>query len=692
MTQPVIRVFVIMPFTQTPTRNEAQLTSFFKKNIQEPIEHAGDRLANRYSVYRSGQAFNINAEIVKDLYRSDIVIADLSGPDPNPNVMYELGVRLAVSERPVILIREIHHQNKETFDIHGFYAFEYDPFDYGSLEDHLLAKLARFATGEETYDNPILTLIREQRALLEPGLGAVSPARQRELVLSGIQTAIPVVERAMGPHGAGLSVQRSEGEQVLVRRGRDIARALQAESPFEQMGIALLRDHADLVWQEIGDGTKIVTVLAGALIEEGSRLVADGSFVPDLVRGMKDAIQVAIDKVRKLAEPRAGHISAVAATAAKRGSNDQALLTVAETGGAYDIRRVERGEIGSSTTIESTDGVQVHREPVAMEFLASSSQRVLKDCHVLLYDDKIAVMKDLLPICEKVAATKRPLLVIASSVEGEALSTLVLNDMRRNLPCVAVSAPGRSGPARVDLLDDIAVYTGGHVITANRGLQLASAALSDLGIAREVIVGHDTTLIRGGHGEPAAIEARTKNLAAAINTVASLYDRERLLERMAWLQGSVTTITVGGATRQAIEDEVYAIESLLWAVRAAADGVNIGGGSALVHAAKVLDDLKSENAGYTGGVSAVRLALMAVTRCLIVNAGLDPSPLIDELNSLTDPRMGFNAATQRLDNLARAGVLDPTRMLVRAVELGASAATIFLETSSWTVQSSRGPA
>jgi len=164
MTQPVIRVFVIMPFTQTPTRNEAQLTSFFKKNIQEPIEHAGDRLANRYSVYRSGQAFNINAEIVKDLYRSDIVIADLSGPDPNPNVMYELGVRLAVSERPVILIREIHHQNKETFDIHGFYAFEYDPFDYGSLEDHLLAKLARFATGEETYDNPILTLIREQRA------------------------------------------------------------------------------------------------------------------------------------------------------------------------------------------------------------------------------------------------------------------------------------------------------------------------------------------------------------------------------------------------------------------------------------------------------------------------------------------------------------------------------------------------
>jgi len=672
-----------MPFVEGGSRNEAQLTAFFENNIKRPIETAD--LRDRYEVFRSGQSFDINAEIIRDLCRADIVIADLSGLDPNPNVMYELGVRLAISARPVVLIREQQTENRRIFDIYGFYTHSYDPYDYRELERHLIEKLRRWESGEEPYTNPVLAIIKAEMAQLIPGLTDISPEQQRELALRGVRAVAKAIESAYGPYGVGLGAESRVGTVRLERRGVDIARAMHSANPFEQAGIRLMAGSAAQLSDRIGDGSKLPVILSSALIEGCVDALAREVPRRHLLDGITAAMNIAIERVRRASTDGRQHLRAVADTAS-HGSLDVDMVTALTNAGPNGLVLVEEADDGRSS-MATVDHMVFDRGAVHPALIAACPEGrcVLDNCALLFYTHKISSMKNLLPVLEQAARAKEPLLLVAGEVEGEALATLVVNQERGVLRCIAVRAPG-SGNHRLERLHDLAILTGGTVLDPEMGHRLENAGPDHLGHADTVIVSVEKTEIIGGRGDPDALERRVAALQNARAT-ASDHDAALLAERIARLVGAVVTVHLGANTSQELRDKRYRALSALNAAKAALDGGCVpGGGRILQLVSGAFDNPIESNVGLSEGIQIAGTALVRPLRTAISAAGLDPSAIIEQLKRSDDPRIGFNARTGKIEDLGAEGILDPTEAIIHGIEVALSTAKTFLETGEWHVQ------
>ncbi|MGE4162508.1 MAG: chaperonin GroEL [Vicinamibacterales bacterium] len=672
-----------MPFIDGGSRNEAQLTAFFENNIKRPIESAD--LRDRYEVYRSGQSFDINAEIIRDLCRADIVVADLSGVDPNPNVMYELGVRLATSVRPVILIREQQTDNRRIFDIYGFYTHPYDPYDYRPLEGHLIEKLRRWEAGDEPYTNPVLNIIRAELATSAPDLSDVAPAQQQELALHGVRAVATAIRRAYGPDGVGLGVDSRGGGVRLERRGIEIARAIRSANPFEEAGIRLMAGAAAQLVEKGGDGSKLPVIVSHALIEEALAAIGRGAARSELLNGISKAIAAAVDYLRQSSVDGADCGRAVVDTAS-HGRLEIDVWAAFTSAGPNGIVLVEESR-GASSSVTRVDHMTLDRGALHPELVTCYPRHecVLDGCAILLYASKVTSMQELLPLLEVVARRGQPLLIVADDVAGEALATLIVNVKKGTLLCVAVRAP-RSEGRRREILQDLAILTGATLLDPEAGANLGTAASQHLGSADKVIVGRDQTEIVGGRGDHRALQEHVDVLRATAKS-ASPYDAALLRARIANLVGSVVTIHLGATTPQEMHVKRYRTESSLHAAAAAviAGGVP-GGGRTLQMASHALKQLAVHSDGEQVGVDATRVALQEPLRAIAVAGGTDSDALIGELLR-ADPNVGFNAVTRSTEDLAVAGVMDPTSVLIDALLVAESTARTFLETGSWNIRS-----
>lgn len=674
-------VFVIMPFGRVEggLRDQGQLTAFFRNHLKRPIEAAVD-LEHRYSVTRSGEAFSITRDIIRAMCTADVVIADLSGTFPNPNVMYELGVRLAVSEKPVILIKEDLPETPNPFDVFAYYTKSYDPLDYAPLEEHLLGKLARLETGEEVFDNEVLRLIADEVALVTPDPTSIPPDRQRELVLEGVRLLGNIVETAYGPHGLGLHGRFDAGAAELVMRGNALGRHTASDNPFEQEGIQLLASSGEDMAAELNDGSKLAMIMARAMIDTAAGihpLVEAPSEVAAAIRHASDRIQDLL--LQQAKTDMEGHWSDLAATAAKAlrlpVDMDEVLAAASPNG----VVTVEEWE-GEQTVIDIEDGYRFDRGALHEDFLidANGTRSVLRGAAVLLCAEPIHSMIEILPILEKVAQSGRPVLLVAPKVEGEALATLRVNVERRSLHCVPVVAPGH-GDGRTEMLHDLAVLTGGTVITAGRGLRLESTVLSDLGSAELITIARDWTRITDGGGEPSAIEEQIGRLKDRLNEEPAEYARQKLLERIAFLAGQHITIKVGGESSKTRSTERRMIsEGLAACNAAAARGWISGSASHLAQlAASVPLDLAAPGADHAREIIAA--GLEAPLRVLARNAGDDEAEVVEKVRK----NGTYNARERACEDADTTRITDSVAVPIRAAAIAGEVVGRFLLAGSW---------
>jgi chaperonin GroEL len=683
----VHHVFVIMPFVEGGTRSEIQLTAFFENNIKRSIE--GADLRDKYQVHRSGQSFDINAEIIRDLCRADIVIADLSGSDPNPNVMYELGVRLAISERPVILIREQQTDNRRIFDIYGFYTHPYDPYDYRQLERHLIDKLRRWEAGDEPYQNPVRNIIKAEMAGLTPDLTDIPADQQRDFALRGIEAVSRSIEQAYGLYGIGLAEESRGGEVTLQKRGVDIARSIHSANPFEEGGIRLVSGASAAVARRFGDGSKLPVVLANTLIAGCLEATKDGVARRDLLEGLETAMQVTVKELGNLALTAPEHVRGAVDTASK-GALDVDILDALSAAGPNGIVSIEETDQGA-TRVETVDHMTFGRGAIHPQFFAlCPDQRcVFDNCALILYTRKISSMHDLLPTLEEVARTAQPLLLVAEDIEGEALATLLVNVDRKKLRCVGVKAPG-SGQGRIDRLHDLAILTGATVVDPDLGFRLENVRTEHFGHADRVIIGAQTTEVIGGRGTADSVEERVGALRRAMKD-ASPHDAALLSERIARLAGAVITIHLGARTAQELRDKKYrAVSALNTATAAAAGGCIPGAGRALDFVARALDSVRVDNPSQNKALEIMSVALRRPQLALLEAAETAPEPIIEQLRAAADPHLGFNARNGKIENLVISGILDAIDIVVPALEEAHSTARAFLETATWQMRTDDG--
>jgi chaperonin GroEL len=678
-----------MPFVRGGTRNETQLTAFFNNHLKRSIENA--QLQFGYRVDRSGQAFDITTEIIRDICRADIVIADLSGEAPNPNVMYELGVRLAVSELPVILIREKIPENRRIFDIYGFFTFEYDPYDYVSLEEHLITKIASLENGAEPYDNPVLRLIREQTALMAPDPTALAPERQKELVLHGIRFASDAVERAYGPHGSALAVDSTVGDTILIRRGGDLLKNVVSSNPFEARGVRLLADAAQQMHSEMGDGSKLPVLLARSIIENGLDAIRSGLFPPDLMRGIDQGVEAVSHSIRALSLPVGNKRGDVARTAAKNARFDLDKVGLVLNRGANDLVLIEDGGFGAGTLeVTVSEGFEFDRGPVTPDFIPHGRVE-LTDCLVLLYAHRVSHVSEILPILSEIAKLGQSLLVVADDVEGEALATLILNRHKGTLNAIPVKAPSYGG-RRPEVMQDLAVYTGAEIVSNLRGYTLLAMTTGQLGRAERVVIEQNRTVLIGGGGRREEVSAREEMLRAQIQATINDYDREMLRVRLARLSGRMVTVTLRGGNPNEVRQRRYELEAALDAVtRANLSGCVPGGGTALIRAKAAIEAVPREGNAHSAGLRAVSSALEAPLRTLVKNTGRSPDEVVAQVLGNERPNIGFNAASSEVADVWEAGIIDPSAVLARAVEIAGSTARMFLEAGSWAIGSKLEP-
>ncbi len=680
------RVFVIMPFDRGGTRNEGQLTTFFQNNIKRPIERA--ELKHRYEVNRSGQTFDITAEIIRDLCQADIVIADLSGAEPNPNVMYELGVRLAIAETPVILIREKKPENKRIFDIHGFYTHDYDPYDYGALEKHLIEKLARLEAGEESYTNPVFRLIREELARVNPGLTSVTPEQQREFALRGVRAVAGELERAFGPYGVGLAVVTPDRGVLLHRHGASIALAMESANPFEEAGIRAMATCAHTQMAELGDGTKLSVIIGRALIDAGVEAIKAGLAFRDLEPHLASAMSVATSRLRAFGSATTGARARDVVETAGKGVLDFDLITAIERAGPNGIVSIDEGGLGEPSVVEEVDHPVFDRGAIHSNLLAESPGRrlILDDCSVLVCLAKLSSVKDMSSILQLAVKVNRPMLLVASDVEGDALSTLLVNVERRVVRCAAIKVPGGRQQA-TGVLKDLAVLTGATIIDPTLGYRLDDVHEDYLGGADRVVVTVHQTDLFGGHGDAKAVRARVEALKSAASRAVE-HDRWVLVERIARLAGAIVTVRVGGSTADEVREKLYRARSAQSAfVAAVATGWVPGGGATLLLASAALEDLGASDETRRVATGIVRKALEAPLLTL-VPSGVTPADIASQVKA-RGFGFGYNVKKGTVEDLAVAGIIDPVGVILRAAEIAHTSARAFFQTGAWHIQSDR---
>jgi chaperonin GroEL len=512
----------------------------------------------------------------------------------------------------------------------------------------------------------------------------------RAKLKAGVDKLSRAVKVTLGPKGRNVVLDRKFGAPTVTKDGVSVAKEIELEDPIENMGAQMVKEVATKTSDIAGDGTTTATVLAQAIFSEGLKNVTAGSDPMAIKRGIDLAVRRVVEELHSLSMETKGkkEIAQVGTISANSDHEIGELIADAmEKVGKDGVITVEEAK-GLETTLETVEGMQFDRGYLSPYFVTDPErmEAILDDPMILIHDKKISNMKDLLPILEKVAQMGRPLMIISEDIEGEALATLVVNKLRGTLKVCAVKAPG-FGDRRKAMLQDIAVLTGGQVISEEMGFKLENTVLSDLGEAKRVVVDKDNTTIVDGHGEDDKIKGRISEIRAAVEKSTSDYDREKLQERLAKLSGGVAVINVGAATETAMKEKKARVEDALHATRAAVEeGIVPGGGVALLRAQTALEGFKVERAPEQIGVDILRRALESPVRQIAQNAGVEGSIVVAKIRESSEPNFGFNAATEVYEDLVEAGVIDPTKVVRTALENAASIAGLLLTTECVVVE------
>ncbi|MFU0842887.1 MAG: chaperonin GroEL [Burkholderia sp.] len=505
----------------------------------------------------------------------------------------------------------------------------------------------------------------------------------RSKMVRGINVLADAVKVTLGPKGRNVVLERTFGGPTVTKDGVSVAKEIELKDKFENMGAAMVREVASKTSDNAGDGTTTATVLAQAIVDEGMKFVAAGMNPMDLKRGIDKAVSAAIDELKKISKPTTTNkeIAQVGSISANSDAEiGQIISDAMDKVGKEGVITVEDGK-SLKNELEVVEGMQFDRGYLSPYFINQPEKQsaVLENPYILLHDKKISNIRELLPILEQVAKASRPLLIIAEDIDGEALATLVVNSIRGILKVVAVKAPG-FGDRRAAMLEDIAVLTGGTVISSNVGLSLDKATLAQLGTAKKVEVTKENTTIIDGAGKTEAIENRVKNIRMQIENSTSDYDREKLQERVAKLAGGVALIRVGAATEVEMKEKKARVEDALHATRAAVEeGVVAGGGVALIRAKQAISGLKGDNDEQNAGIRIVLRAMEEPLRQIVANAGDEPSVVVNKVAE-GKGSFGYNARTGEYGDLVEMGVLDPTKVTRTALQNAASVAALILTT------------
>ncbi|MDI6400637.1 chaperonin GroEL [Balneolaceae bacterium ANBcel3] len=507
----------------------------------------------------------------------------------------------------------------------------------------------------------------------------------RDSLKRGVDKLANAVKVTLGPRGRNVVIEKSFGAPTVTKDGVTVAKEIELEDKVENMGAQMVREVASKTSDNAGDGTTTATVLAQSIIQTGLKNVTAGANPMDLKRGIDAAVEAVVAELKKISRDISDR-NEIAQVGTISANNDEfignLIADAMEKVGKDGVITVEEAK-GTDTYLDTVEGMQFDRGYLSPYFVTDSEKMTaeLDDPYILIFDKKISSMKDLLPVLEKVIQTGKPLLIIAEDIEGEALATLVVNKLRGTLKIAAVKAPG-FGDRRKAMLEDIAILTGGTVISEERGYKLENATLDFLGQSARVTIDKDNTTIVDGKGKDEDIKARVNQIRAQIEETSSDYDREKLQERLAKLSGGVAVLYIGAASEVEMKEKKARVEDALHATRAAVEeGIVAGGGVALLRCLHAIDSVKPENADQEVGYDIVRRALEAPVRIIASNAGVEGSIVVQKIKEGKDA-FGYNARTEKYEDLAKAGVIDPTKVTRTALENAASVAGLLLTTEA----------
>ena len=506
----------------------------------------------------------------------------------------------------------------------------------------------------------------------------------RDRLKRGVDALANAVKVTLGPKGRNVIIDKKFGSPIITKDGVTVAKEIELKDSIENMGAQMVKEVASKTADVAGDGTTTATVLAQAIVTAGLKNVAAGANPMDLKRGIDKAVAKVVETLQKMSQKVGDDNKKIQQVASVSANNDaeigKLIASAMEKVKKEGVITVEEAK-GTETTVEIVEGMQFDRGYISPYFVtnADKMEAVLENPHILIYDKKISNMKELLPILEKQVQTGNPLVIISEEVDGEALATLVVNKIRGSLKVVAVKAPG-FGDRRKAMLEDIAILTGGTLISEERGFKLENADLSYLGKATKITIDKDNTTIVGGSGKKEDITARVNQIKAQIESTTSDYDKEKLQERLAKLAGGVAVLYIGAATEMEMKEKKDRVDDALHATRAAVEeGIVPGGGVAYIRAILALDKLVGENEDETTGVAIVKRALEEPLRQIVENAGMEGSIVVQKVREGKDD-FGYNARTDKYENLYAAGVIDPTKVTRVALENAASIAGMLLTT------------
>ena len=505
-----------------------------------------------------------------------------------------------------------------------------------------------------------------------------------EAVKNGIKKLSRAVKVTLGPKGRNVVIEKGFGSPVVINDGVTVAKEIELEDPYEDMGAKMVKEAASKTNDMVGDGTSTATLLAEAIFEEGIKNITAGANPVDIKHGIEKAVDALSKELTRMSIKVSGkkEITQIATIAA---NNDEEIgnqiADAMEKVGKDGVITVEEGK-SLKTTVDLVEGMQFDRGYSSPYFVTSpeTMEAVFENPYILIHEKKLSVIKDLVPLLEKIAKSGKALIIIAEDIEGEALSTLVVNKLRGTLQCVAVKAPG-FGDRRKEMLGDIAALTGGKALFEDLGIQLTGVQLTDLGRAKKVVIDKDTTTIIEGAGDTKEVQGRISQIKAEISTTTSDYDREKLQERLAKLSGGIARINVGAATEAEMKEKKSRVEDAVHATRAAVEeGILPGGGVALIRASKALDSVKTKGDEKTG-VNIVRLAIEMPIQQIVENAGLEGAVILQKVKEGTG-NFGYDAFGEKFTDMVEAGIVDASKVVKTALQNGASIAALLLTTNA----------
>ncbi|MCC7213051.1 MAG: chaperonin GroEL [Candidatus Brocadia sp.] len=505
-----------------------------------------------------------------------------------------------------------------------------------------------------------------------------------ESIKRGIKKLAQAVKVTLGPKGRNVIIEKSFGSPVVVNDGVTVAKEIELEDPYEDMGAKMVKEAASKTNDMVGDGTSTATLLAEAIFEEGLKNITAGANPVDIKHGIEKAVDALIKELTRMSKKISGK-KEIAQIATIAGNNDEEIgsqiADAMDKVGKDGVITVEEGK-SLQTSVDVVEGMQFDKGYLSPYFVTSpeTMETVFENPYLLIHEKKLSVIKDLVPLLEKIAKSGKALILIAEDVEGEALSTLVVNKLRGTLQCAAIKAPG-FGDRRKAMLGDIAALTGAKALFEDLGIQLSSVQLADLGKAKKVVIGKDTTTIIEGAGDHKEVQGRIAQIKAEISTTTSDYDREKLQERLAKLSGGIARINVGAATEAEMKEKKYRVEDAVQATRAAVDeGILPGGGVALIRASKVLDTLAAKGDEKIG-VQIVRVAIEKPIQLIAENAGLEGAVILQNVKDAKG-NYGYDAFAERYTDMVESGIIDASKVVKTALQNGASIAALLLTTNA----------